>query len=123
MKEAQAAFERAQRHLKRASENSDDPDEVFIWGFYALENAVVAAAIQAGAPFAKNHRSKATAARGVANKCNLPDVSNLLGDLNEARKGSAYGDVDAPEIDPKEVLAQVGRYVKEVEELLQKNEE
>lgn len=38
-KKAKAAIERAQRHFKRASEDRDDPDEVFAWSFYALENA------------------------------------------------------------------------------------
>jgi hypothetical protein len=87
--------------------------------FYALENAVVAAAIHAGAGFARNHWSKATAARKLSQKYRLTDVSDLLADLNEARKGTAYGDVDEPEIEPAEVLEQVGSYIEEVEGFLQ----
>ena len=57
---AAAALERAKKHFERASENLDDADEVFVWSFYALENAVVAAALYTGAAFTKNHWSKAT---------------------------------------------------------------
>ncbi len=46
-KQAKAALECAKQHFKRACANPDDPDEVFVWSFYALENAVVAASIQA----------------------------------------------------------------------------
>src|SRR5713101_3789110 len=86
-KQAKAALERAKQHFERASTNPDDPDEVFVWSFYALENAVVAASIHAGEGFAKNHWSKAAAARKLSQKSKLTDVSDLLSDLNEARKG------------------------------------
>ncbi len=118
-KKAKAALERAKRHLKRASAHPDDPDEVFVWSFYALENAVVAAALHTGAEFVKNHWSKATAARKLSQRHELADVSALLADLNEARKGAAYGDVDEPQISPQDVLTAVGSYIEEVEALLQ----
>jgi hypothetical protein len=118
-KQAKAALDRAKKHFERASANPDDPDEVFVWSFYALENAVVAASIHAGAGFAKNHWSKAAAARKLSQKRKLTDVSDLLSDLNEARKGTAYGDVDEPEIEPADVLEQVGSYIEEVEDFLQ----
>ena len=118
-KKAKAALERAKEHFERASEDPQDADEVFVWSFYALENAVVAAAFNAGEEFAKNHWSKAAAARKLSQKHNLSDVSGLLADLNEARKGTAYGDVDAPEIEPEEVLEQVGNYIEAVEDFLQ----
>ena len=118
-KKAKAALERAKKHYQRASENPDDPDEVFVWSFYALENAVVAAALHMGAEFVKSHWSKATAARKLSQRHKLADVSDLLSDLNEARKGTAYGDVDEPEISPEDVLADVGNYIDEVEALFQ----
>jgi hypothetical protein len=107
-KEAKAALDRAKQHFQRASADPEDADEVFVWSFYALENAVVAASICAGAEFAKNHWSKAAAARKLCQKQKLTDVSDLLSDLNEARKGTAYGDVDEPEIEPQDVIDQVG---------------
>ena len=42
-------------------------------------------------------------------------MSDLLSELNEARKGTAYGDVEEPDIEPADVLEQVGDYLKEVE--------
>ena len=122
-KTARANLERAKKHLARASENADDPDEVFVWSFYSLENAVVAAAIHAGAEFAKTHWSKATAARKLSREHSLADVSTLLADLNEARKGTAYGDVDEPELDPADALDQVQKYLVEVETFLEKKME
>jgi HEPN domain len=111
---------RAKRQLKRASENASDPDEVFLWGFYALENAVVAAARHADAEFQKNHWTKAAAARRLEQQHSLPDVSDLLSDLNEARKGTAYGDVEESELDPEEVLLAITEYVDTVEAFLKK---
>lgn len=32
-KKARAALERAKKHYQRASQNPDDPDEVFVWSF------------------------------------------------------------------------------------------
>ncbi len=115
---AKEALERAKQHYKRASDGSDDPDEVFVWGFYALENAVVAAAKHTGATIISSHWSKAAAARKVAHSHGLTDVSGLLADLNEARKGSAYGDVEEPELSPEDVLSDVGGYLEEVEALI-----
>jgi hypothetical protein len=118
-KKAKAALDRAKKHYQRALDNADEPDEVFVWSFYALENAVVAAALHTGAEFVKSHWSKAAAARKLSQKHKLSDVSALLADLNEARKGTAYGDVDEPEIAPEDVLADVGNYIGEVEALFQ----
>lgn len=120
---ANAALERAKRHFTRASENPDDPDEVFVWSFYALENAVVAAAIHADIQFVRTHRSKATAARELSQQHKLTDVSALLADLNEARKGAAYGDQEGePEIKPADVLEQVRGYLGEVDTFLRENQ-
>jgi hypothetical protein len=118
-KKAKAALARARKHYQRASDDPDDADGVFVWSFYALENAVVAAALHTGAEFVKSHWSKAAAARKLAQRHKLTDVSDLLADLNEARKGTAYGDVDEPEISPEDVLADVGNYIDEVEALLE----
>lgn len=117
---AAEALDRAKKHFERASEDPGDADQVFVWSFYALENAVVAAALYAGAVFQKNHWTKATAARRLEQQHSLTDVSDLLSDLNEARKGTAYGDVEEPELDPEDVLQQVGAYLQEVEDFLKK---
>ena len=101
-----------------ANPNSDDPDQVFLWCFYALENAVVAAAIHANEEFQRNHWTKAEAARRLARDEGLTDVSDLHRDLNDARKGTTYGDVEEPELAPEDVLTEVGNYIQEVEALL-----
>jgi hypothetical protein len=40
--------------------------------------------------------------------------------LNEARKGTAYGDVEEPDLEPTDALQEVGDYLKEVETFLKK---
>jgi hypothetical protein len=40
--------------------------------------------------------------------------------LTEARKGTAYGDVEEPELDPEQVLQDITDYVNEVEGFLKK---
>lgn len=115
---AKDALQRAKVQYEKAQENSDDDDQVFIWCFYALENAVVAAATHADEDFRRDHWTKAEAARRLARDSGMTDVSDLLRDLNDARKGTAYGDVEEPEIDPEDVLEQVGDYIGEVEKLL-----
>jgi len=86
--------------------------------FYALENAVEAAALHTRAHYLKSHWSKALVARKLSQRHKLADVSDLLTDLNDVRKGTAYGDVDEPEISPEDVLSEVGSYVDAVEALL-----
>jgi hypothetical protein len=84
---------------------------------------VEAAALHTGAAYIKNHWSKAKVARKLSQRHSLTDVSDLLADLNEARKGTAYGDVEEPEISPEDALATVGSYVEAVEVLLKLKKE
>jgi hypothetical protein len=115
---AREALGLAKEQYKKANDHSDDPDQVFVWCFYALENAVVAAATHLDEEFQKNHWTKAQAARRLSRDQGMTDVSVLLTDLNDARKGTAYGDVEEPDIKPKDVLVEVGSYIEEVEKLL-----
>ena len=48
----------------------------------------------------------------------MPDVSGLLVELNDARKAEAYGDVERPELDPKQLARTLEQYVETVEALL-----
>lgn len=48
----------------------------------------------------------------------LPDVSDLLRDLNEARKSEAYGDVVAPKLDAEDVATEIEVYVDSVGKLV-----
>jgi len=45
-------------------------------------------------------------------------VSDLLRDLNDARKAAAYGDMVMPDLDHEDVAAEIERYVQAVEDFL-----
>jgi hypothetical protein len=110
----------ARRHLKRVQAAWDPPDwlDLAVYGFYCLENAVSAAATHAKLKFAKTHPSKAEAARQLAARHGLPDVSSLLVRLNDARKSVAYGDITMPNLDPQDVAIEIAEYVDAVEAFL-----
>jgi len=110
----------AKRHLKRVQAAWDPPDwlDLAMYGFYCLEHAVSAAATRAKIKFGKTHPSKADAARELAARHGLPDVSSLLVELNDARKSVAYGDISMPHLDPEDVAIEVEEYVDAVEAFL-----
>src|SRR4029079_6471946 len=97
----------------------DWPD-LALYGFYCLENAVVAAAIHGGLTITKNHPAKAAAARELSAHHHLPDISDLLVQLNDARKAEAYGDIARPDLDPAELGRTLHAYVGAVEALLER---
>jgi len=79
----------ARRHLDRvlnASRAPTDWDDLSLYGFYCLEAAVEAAAIHAHLKTSRKHWEKADVAKELHRKHGLPDVEQLLRDLNEARK-------------------------------------
>lgn len=89
------------------------------YGLYAIEAAVVAAALHRGLPLQRSHWSKAIAARELATQVGLPDVADLMRDLNELRKSEAHGDVPVPDrLDAQEIARAVDEYVKAVSALL-----
>lgn len=110
----------AKKHLQRVQAAWDPPDwlDLSVYGFYCLENAVSAAATHAKLKFAKTHPSKADAARQLAARHRLPDVSSLLVKLNDARKSVAYGDIAMPNLDPEDVAIEIEKYVDAVEAFL-----
>lgn len=111
----------AKKHLKRVQDAWDPPEwlDLAAYGLYALEAAIVAAALHRGYPPKRTHWSKAEVADELARKEGLPSISGLLRDLNEARKSEAYGDVAFPHgLDPEDVAQQVEAYVNAVDTLL-----
>ena len=110
----------ARTQLERVQAAWDPPDwlDLSVYGFYCLENAVMAAALYTGISLQKSHPSKATAASQLAASAGLPDVSNLLRQLNDARKAEAYGDVERPMLDSEDLARQIEEYVLAVEKLL-----
>jgi hypothetical protein len=117
---AEEQLELAKLHLERVLDAWDEPDwpDLSLYGFYCLENAVCAAATHAGISFKKTHPSKVAAAEELARVHGLPDVSELLVDLNDARKASAYGDIDRPDLDAQDVAEIIEKYVEAVEDFL-----
>jgi hypothetical protein len=91
----------ARRHLDRvlgAWHSPTDWDDLSLYGFYCLEAAVEAAATHVGMRTSKKHWEKADAAGELHKSHGLPDVEQLLHDLNDARKSAGYGDVPAPDL-------------------------
>lgn len=66
---------------------------------------------------------KADNARKLHDQFGLPDVEQLLRDLNDARKAAAYGDIEAPDLDAEDVATRIEDYVEAVETILGKDEE
>ena len=114
----------AQRHLERVQTAWDDPtdwSDLALYGFYCLEAAVEAAALHAGVPTTTKHWEKVDVASELHERYGLPDVASLLGDLNDARKAAAYGDIDIPDLDAEEVATEIEQYVDAVSALLAKD--
>ncbi|MCH7563286.1 MAG: hypothetical protein IH968_05610 [Gemmatimonadetes bacterium] len=120
MATAEDKLELAEKHLAKVQLAWDPPDwlELSLFGFYALEAAVEAAAIHCGMEVKKNHPARVAAAHKLHEDFRLPDVAGLLRDLNETRKSEAYGDVVAPDLDAEDVASEVELYVAAVTDML-----
>jgi len=115
----------AKKHLERVQTSWDPPEwlDLSAYGLYALEAAVVAAALHPKVGVERSHWSKVDAARELATNHGLPDVADLMRALNEVRKSEAYGDVSAPRnLDPEEVASSVDEYVDAVSALFDDDE-
>ena len=114
-------MELARRHLDRVLGAWTDPtdwDDLSVYGFYCLEAAVEAAALHFGLRTSKKHWEKIDLASELHQKRALPDIAQLLGDLNDARKATAYGDVERPDLDAEDIASQIERYVEAVSALV-----
>ena len=113
----------AKDQLKRVQAAWDPPDwsVLAMFSFLCLENAVTAAALHAGINFqTTRHSSKAQAAKELATRHGLLDVSSLLIKLNDARKSTSYGDAPWPNLDAKDVVTEVESFVNAVEAFIAK---
>src|SRR5258706_11915257 len=90
---AQEQLVLAHKHLIRVQDAWGEPDwdDLTIYGMYAVEAAILAAATHLGEPVQKTHWDKARFAKELAQKQGLPDASDLVADLNVGRKAAAYG--------------------------------
>jgi hypothetical protein len=113
----------ARRHLKRVQNAWDDPtdwDNLSLYGFYCLEAAVEAAAARVAIKTSRKHWEKADIARELHTKHGLPDIEQLLRDLNDARKSAAYGDIPAPDLNAEDVASEIEKYVDAVADLVER---
>jgi len=65
------------------------------------------------------HAEKAEIAAKLYEDHGLPDVSGLLIDLNAARKGAAYGDIEGPDLDPGDVATEIEEFVEAVAKVIE----
>jgi hypothetical protein len=97
-----------------------DWSDLTIYGLYAIEAAVLAAAVYTQQPVKKTHWDKRDVADRLHESHGLPDVSELMDQLNEARKATAYGDVEFPgDLDAEDIAVAIEDYVQAVAELLE----
>jgi hypothetical protein len=113
----------ARKHLARVQIAWDDPtdwSDLTIYGMYAVEAAILAAAAHLGRSVKKTHWDKADFAAELAAKHGLPDASELVGKLNTGRKAAAYGDEDMPEEfnDPEDLATEIEEFVDAVDALI-----
>lgn len=109
----------AQRHLERVQHAWDEPtdwDDLALYGFYALEAAVDCAGLHFGISRARGHQGRMSLAQTLS-KRGLDDVSDLLRDLNQARKSVAYGDTGLPELDAEDVASRLVAYIESISAL------
>ncbi|MEZ4225050.1 MAG: hypothetical protein R3B13_29115 [Polyangiaceae bacterium] len=93
-----------------------------MYGLYALEAATLAAAKHFNLPIKKTHWDKIDRAHDINTKHGLPDVADLLQDLNTARKARAYGEDQGPEelgLDAEQVAISIEQFIEEVAKVVQ----
>lgn len=111
----------AQRHLEKVQNAWDDPtdwSDLAIYGFYCLEQAVMAAATHVALKGKRQHRDKVQMAATLHKQYRLPSITKLLTQLHHAQKYASYGDVKPPAVHPEHVAAEIEAYVDAVEKLL-----
>jgi len=116
----------AREQLSRAQVAAFEPEdwaELSIWAFYAVENAVIAAADHLQLPWERSHPSKVKVSRALHGAHGLPDVSSLLVELNELRKSEAYGEVQpSRSLTAEEIVIAVEGFIEAVGQLVEEED-
>jgi hypothetical protein len=114
---AQAHLDLAKRHLEKVQVAWDEPTDwadLAIYGFYCLEQAVMAAAVEYGLRGRRQHHDRVQLANRLHKSKGLPDVGKLLTDLHNAQKYASYGDVSPPHLVAEDVARTIEEYVEAV---------
>lgn len=118
-------LKKAREQLARVQAAWIDPvdwSDLAIYGFYALENAVVAAAEHFGLPWQRTHPSKVAVAQVLNQSHGLPDIADLLTELNLLRKSQAYGEMrQSEDFHAADIALTVEEYVEAVAALFQED--
>ena len=118
MSKVQEKLVLARRHLTKVLSDPSDLEDLSLYGFYCLEAAVEAAALHVRIKVKKSHLEKAKVAVELHKRFKLPDVADLLFELNDSRKAVAYGDVEEPDFEDRDVAIEIESFVEAVEELV-----
>jgi uncharacterized protein YutE (UPF0331/DUF86 family) len=123
MADGSKKLELARKHLNKVQAAWDEPtdwDDLYMYGLYCLEAAVDAALLTVDLPISRKHWEKADLAVKLHEIHGLPDVSQLLRDLNEGRKVLAYDDIDieSSEISAEDLSSQIEEFVEEVDKFI-----
>jgi len=94
-------IEVAEKHLARVKGALSPLDwsDLGTYGLYCLEALVRAASLKAGETPIRTHWGKADQARNLHQKNGLPDIEDVLNEMNVIRKAIAYGDSEFEESD------------------------
>lgn len=120
-KTATEYFALARKHLEKVQAAWDSPtdwDDLSLYGFYCLEAAISAAATHLGRTMRPSHPDKAAMAASLSAELGLPNIDNLLSELDDGRKAAAYGDMEFPGVEPEGLAVSIEEYVAAVGKLL-----
>lgn len=100
-----------------------DWSDLTIYGMHACENAVVAPAEALNMSVKKTHWDKVEVADRLHKEHNLPDIADLIKELNELRKGFAYGEMTIdPSMSAEYIAGGVEHYLDAVSDLLKRDQ-
>lgn len=107
-------LEIARKHLRKVEDAWEGPDwdDLTKYGLYCLEACIRAAVLKSGGTPVKTHYGKVDQSIDLARDYGLPDIKDLLTELNDGRKANAYGDDEFNEddYDAKEIASRIMAY-------------
>ena len=117
----------ADTHLQRvqsASWESPEWIDIGTFGLYCLEALVKAVALKIDETTTPNHWEKVKQAKRYSDEYKLPDIADLMTDLNAIRKAHAYGDsyIDESRFNAQDIADKIQNYFDRVSEFCGKDD-